>query len=82
MIPKGLYLLGAAVNAATNIPDVYTQVEQAAEDVQQKVAVVSKNISPWLWILSIGGFSMAVLNRYQIGKMFGSFKSMRVKLWH
>jgi len=61
---NGLYLLGADV----------------ADEVQTNVAAVSKRVSPWLWILSIGGFTMAVWNKVQIGKMYGNWKRARAAL--
>ncbi len=61
------------------------RASDAAKTVGAEVAAVSKRVSPWLWILSVGGFSMAILNRYQIanatgGNMFGSFTKLRSML--
>lgn len=47
---------------------------------QADVAQVSTIVSPWLWILSIGGFLMAVLNKHQISRMYGSWKRARAEL--
>lgn len=49
--------------------------------VEAEVVQINKRVSPWLWILSAAGFGMAVLNRYQIGSMFGSYKKMKERLW-
>ena len=47
------------------------------DDVQAEVAVVSKRVSPWLWILSVSGTLMAIKNTVQIGKMYGNWKAAR-----
>ena len=47
---------------------------------QADVANISAAVSPWLWILSVGGFLMAVLNKHQISQMYGSWKRMKREL--
>jgi hypothetical protein len=61
--------------------DIRTQAEQTFAEAEAKAKVVSAKVSPWLWVLSIGSFAMAVANRYQIGQMFGSFKQAKSTLW-
>lgn len=51
------------------------------EEAQSTVQKVGSVVSPWLWILSIGGFAMAVMNRQQIQKMYGSWKRAKRDLF-
>jgi hypothetical protein len=34
-------------------------------------------ISPWLWIFSLAGFGMALMNTRRISKIYGGWKSAR-----
>lgn len=38
------------------------------------VAEVRSKVSPWLWVLSIAGFGLTVINSRRITKMFGDWK--------
>ncbi|MFO0701770.1 MAG: hypothetical protein U0236_21325 [Nitrospira sp.] len=49
---------------AIDIPDAPEIVKQ----VQQK-------ISPWLWVLSVFGFGMALLNTHRISKIYGGWRA-------
>jgi hypothetical protein len=48
--------------------------------VESDVSAISTVVSPWLWILSIGGFAMSVYNTTLIKKMFGSWKRAKKRL--
>jgi hypothetical protein len=41
------------------------------------VAEVRSKVSPWLWVLSIFSFGIAVTNARRISKMFGEWKRRR-----
>jgi hypothetical protein len=41
------------------------------------VAEVRSKVSPWLWVLSIISFGMALTNTRRISKMFGDWKRRR-----
>lgn len=51
--------------------------EDLVSSVQKEVQRASQAVSPWLWILSVVSFAMAVMNRAEIAKMFGSWKKMK-----
>jgi hypothetical protein len=36
-----------------------------------------ETISPWLWILSVAGFGMAMLNTFRIKRIYGSWRKAR-----
>lgn len=38
---------------------------------------VREAISPWLWILSVAGFGMAMLNTFRIKRIYGSWRRAR-----
>lgn len=38
------------------------------------VAEVRSKVSPWLWVLSIAGFGLTVINSRRITKMFGDWR--------
>lgn len=59
---------------------VRTLGDDLIEPIQQQVAKVSSVVSPWLWVLSVGSFAMAVLNKAEISKMYGSWKRARQQL--
>lgn len=54
-------------------------------DILQEAEAASKNInvviSPWLWIFSVLGFMMGLVSKYEISKMYGSYKRMKQKLY-
>lgn len=62
--------LGTLGNPGTN--EVVMPVA-AIEQVRQAV-------SPWLWVFSLVGFGMAVVNSRRIAKMYGSWKRARTQL--
>ena len=41
------------------------------------ISTVHKTVSPWLWILSVGGFLMTTLNTSRVSRMFK--KSTRIR---
>jgi hypothetical protein len=41
------------------------------------IAEVRANVSPWLWVLSVVSFGMALVNAKKISKMFGDWKRRR-----
>lgn len=47
--------------------------------VEADVATINTEVSPWLWILSVGGFIMSMYSKYQISKMFGSWSRAKKK---
>lgn len=74
-------MLGIDLLGAPTLDDA----RRAAATAEAEVQAVGKHVSPWLWILSIGAFGMAALNRYQIahatgGSMFGSFSGLKAAL--
>ena len=73
-----LHMLGAKVTPAVASPVV--DDEDVVDIVEKNVKAVSARVSPWLWILSVTGFSFAILNRWQIQKMYGSHKNMKKAL--
>jgi hypothetical protein len=52
------------------------------QDVVTDVKAISTVVSPWLWILSIGGFAMSLYNTDMIKKMYGSWKRAKQHLLH
>lgn len=70
-----------AACAAMRIPaaglgqDILT-ASAAAADIQE-IKKVREAVSPWLWILSVVGFGMGVLNTRRIGKMFKDWRAKR-----
>lgn len=40
---------------------------------------ISKLVSPWLWVLSIAGFGMALLNTSRISKMWQRYSGSKFK---
>jgi hypothetical protein len=50
------------------------------ETVESEVKSINTEISPYLWILSIIGFIMGVMNKAEISKMYGSWKRAKQKL--
>lgn len=41
------------------------------------VAEVRSKVSPWLWVLSVAGFVMTLVNSRRITKMFGEWRRRR-----
>ena len=52
--------------------DLLTEAAQA-----EPIKAVRETISPWLWILSVVGFGLAILNTQRIAKIYGSWKTGR-----
>lgn len=52
-------------------------LQLAAE--HETVAKIRATVSPWLWVLSLTSFAMAVVNRKQIAAMFGNWKRRQEK---
>jgi len=50
--------------------------------VQAEAQSIQHSVSPWLWILSITGFGLAMWSKYQINKMYGNYKKMKRELLH
>jgi hypothetical protein len=46
----------------------------------EAVKTAQKTISPWLWVFSVVGFGMALMNTHRISKMFGSWKKAKQAL--
>lgn len=55
--------------------DLLTEAAQA-----EPIKAVRETISPWLWILSVVGFGLAIVNTRRISKIYGSWKSGRKAL--
>lgn len=49
-------------------------------NVESDVKAIGADISPYLWILSVVGFLMGVMNKAEISKMYGSWKRAKQKL--
>lgn len=43
----------------------------------EPVRVIRQNVTPWLWVLSVTGFVMAILNTSRIDKMFKDWRRKR-----
>lgn len=43
----------------------------------EELRQVRETISPWLWIASIAGFAMTVLNSHRIARMYKTWKDKR-----
>lgn len=52
--------------------EVFKKAAQAAP-----VKAIRETISPWLWVLSLIGFGMGILNTRRIKKMFTDWKAKR-----
>lgn len=46
-------------------------------EVMEHIAKAKEQISPWLWVFSIAGFGMALLNTKRVSKMFKTWKKGR-----
>jgi hypothetical protein len=73
---KGMGDLGAdpapaAPNPFANIP--------ALQPYQAEVTQISGMVSPWLWILSIFGFGMALLNTKRVDSMWKRYGGSKFK---
>lgn len=55
--------------------DIFSQVKSAAE--MAPIKAVREAISPWLWVTSVVGFGMGLLNTRRIGIMFRKHLSGR-----
>jgi hypothetical protein len=44
---------------------------------QSAIEAVHEAVSPWLWVLSVAGFGMALINTRRIKKMYGSWRAAR-----
>lgn len=40
----------------------------------EPIRVVRESVTPWLWVLSVGGFIMAIVNTRRIAKMFSDWR--------
>lgn len=77
--------LGQAAPPAAAIPDPNATEITATNplstyipaDVLSTVQEGNAIVSPWLWIVSIVGFGLSVWNKYQINKMYGSWKKAK-----
>jgi hypothetical protein len=47
---------------------------------QSSIQSISTSIAPYLWIMSVIGFIMGVMNKAEITKMYGSWKRAKQKL--
>lgn len=55
--------------------------ESLIQQAQAEAKSISSVVSPWLWVLSIGGFVMGMISKYEITKMYGSYKRMKKQLY-
>ena len=56
---------------------IVPELEAGYQWLSTEVASISAVVSPWMWILSVSGFVLALWNRHQIQKMYGSWKRAR-----
>lgn len=56
------------------------KTESKVDIVEEEVKSVGAKVSPWLWIVSLTGFALGLVSRWQIHKMYGSFKNMKKAL--
>lgn len=54
--------------------------QSVVSTIASDVKAVGADISPYLWILSIVGFIMGVVNKAEISRMYGSWKRAKQKL--
>jgi len=57
-----------------------TQDPSLIQEAQAEAKSISSIVSPWLWVLSVGGFLMGMVSKYEISKMYGSYKRMKQRL--
>jgi hypothetical protein len=76
-----MYTLGTQILIGEST-DTLTQLKTSDvfKKTEAEVVSIHKKVSPWLWILSVGGFAMAVWNKYEISSMYGSYKTMKKAL--
>lgn len=63
----------ADVPAPAEAPAAPANFLKEAADLEP-IKAVRDAVSPWLWVTSIGGFVMALINTRRIAKMFGDWK--------
>jgi hypothetical protein len=63
----------ADVPASTEAPASPANILKEAADLEP-IKAVRDAVSPWLWVTSIGGFVMALINTRRIATMFGDWK--------
>lgn len=66
----------AGLGEETSLPENVSFIPTVARDAIEQAR---QTVSPWLWVMSVAGFIMAVVNTRRIGKMFGSWKRARVE---
>lgn len=85
-VPKGdavraaVYAAGRVLmkrSAGLGAPAEPTLILNAEEGPNGIIAEVKATVSPWLWVLSVVSFGMALVNARKISKMFGDWKSRR-----
>lgn len=54
--------------------DLLGQLPTSIEAITGQVQEVKAAISPWLWVFSIAGFGLALLNTKRISRMFRTWK--------
>jgi hypothetical protein len=64
----------AGMGATTEPPNLVLDSKDGPNGI---IAEVRANVSPWLWILSVVSFGMALVNAKRISKMFGDWKRRR-----
>ena len=69
-----LEMLGATFSETENT------VSKSYAAAEEKAKAISAHVSPWLWVLSIGGFTLAIWNKAEISKMFGSWRKAKTIL--
>ena len=46
-------------------------------DIQSAVEQARQTVTPWLWVISLLGFGMAILNTSRIAKIYGGWRAGR-----
>lgn len=63
--------------AGMGAPAAPTIILNAEDGPNGIIAEVKAQVSPWLWVLSVVSFGMALANARKIQKMFGEWKRRR-----
>jgi len=70
--PNGFGAVPAAASEPEAI-DVFAAQSKAAADLAP-IKAIREAISPWLWVTSLIGFGMGLLNSRRIAKMYGDWR--------
>jgi hypothetical protein len=67
--------LGRAPGSGLGADEVLTALKDVGE--AEPIKALREAVSPWLWVSSLVGLGMGVINYRRIGRMFGSWKKAK-----